>query len=679
MRLSIGNSFAHKMTLMALLASSMASATLMFAFLAFDSFSSHAQLQSRLTTLANIVGQNSSAALNFDDNKAAAEILQALHAEPSIVSACLYSQSGNVFAQYRRAGAAASCPRRLSEMETEEPGFVEVTRVVEQHDEYAGTLLLKSDLEEINKRWNHLLQITCLLLLLALLVGGVAGSLLQRKISKPVREFSAAMDEVTEKQNFSSRVSVAGSDEIARLGAGFNTMLAELEKRDFEKKAFEAQLRHQALNDELTGLPNRRLLADCLSLALAVAEERREKVALVYIDLDGFKLVNDSLGHAVGDLLLCKVADRLLSQVQQAGTLGRLGGDEFAVVVLAADAHDEAERIAAALLEVLAASFQIEGHEITISASIGISCYPDNGADGVQLLQQADSAMYGAKRTGKNRMMFFSEELGDSARERMNLETELRTAIPLGQIFVHYQPEFDIRTRQLVRFETLARWIHPSLGMIPPDKFIPIAEETGLIVSLGAYVMECACREAIKWQRISPHPVQVAVNVSSIQFVRDSFVDEVAEVLRVTGLPANLLQIELTESVMLTGTSYVAAAMRRLSALGVGLAIDDFGTGYSCLGYLPNLPFDALKIDRSFVKDLGERPEIEAMVHALVMLAHKLGMRVIAEGIETTEQLDLIGELGADEIQGYLVGRPTPNPASYFELQSDPAKAAEIA
>jgi EAL domain-containing protein (putative c-di-GMP-specific phosphodiesterase class I) len=215
--------------------------------------------------------------------------------------------------------------------------------------------------------------------------------------------------------------------------------------------------------------------------------------------------------------------------------------------------------------------------------------------------------------------------------------------------------------------------------MIPPDKFIPIAEETGLIVSLGAYVMECACREAIKWQRISPHPVQVAVNVSSIQFVRDSFVDEVAEVLRVTGLPANLLQIELTESVMLTGTSYVAAAMRRLSALGVGLAIDDFGTGYSCLGYLPNLPFDALKIDRSFVKDLGERPEIEAMVHALVMLAHKLGMRVIAEGIETTEQLDLIGELGADEIQGYLVGRPTPNPASYFELQSDPAKAAEIA
>ena len=260
--------------------------------------------------------------------------------------------------------------------------------------------------------------------------------------------------------------------------------------------------------------------------------------------------------------------------------------------------------------------------------------------------------------------MYFTPDLGSSVRERLNLENQLRGAIARGEIHVHYQPEFDVSCHRLVRFEALARWTHPTLGVIPPDRFIPVAEESGLIVPLGAYIMERACAEAVKWQAITPYPIQVAVNVSSIQFKRDHFVEEVTSVLNYTGLRSDLLQLELTESIMLSGVHRAAETMKRLRALGVSLAIDDFGTGYSCLSYLPVLPFDALKIDRSFVKELDLKPENGAMIHSLVALAHNIGMRVIVEGVEKPEQLDLIRKFGGNEIQGYLLGRPIADPAS---------------
>jgi diguanylate cyclase (GGDEF)-like protein len=665
MRIPTGNSFAHRMTIMALMASSVASATLMAAFLGYDSVSAHRQLENRLETLGNIVGQNSAAALEFDDRVAAVEVLGALEAERSVVSACLYRPSGGLFAEYQRQTGVHDCPVQLRRGGAA-AGLVTVSRGVTRGEDFAGTLVLKSDLQEIAERWRRMLEITGVLLLVALVVGGIAGSLLQRKISKPVRELAAAMHEVTERHDFSARVALGGADEIAELGSGFNTMLAELEKRAEDKRAFEAQLKHQALNDDLTGLPNRRLLGDRLLHALDVARRAEHQVALLYIDLDGFKLVNDSLGHGIGDLLLQQVSERLRSRVRASDTLARLGGDEFAVVLAGVKALEQAAGVAETLLGILAPPFTIDEHEITITASIGASVFPANGTTPVELLQQADSAMYAAKKMGKNRMMVFSDALGSSIRERLNLETQLRNAIAHGEIVVHYQPEFDVRTRRLVRFEALARWTHRTLGSIAPAKFIPIAEETGMIVPLGQYIMEVACAEAVRWQGLAGYPIQVAVNASSIQAVRETFVDEVAATLRSTHLDPRLLQIELTESVTLNGVTTVADAMNRLAALGVGLAIDDFGTGYSCLSYLPKLPFNELKIDRSFVKELGVRREVEAMVHSLVMLAHNLGMKVIAEGVETEEQMALIAEMGCDEVQGYLLGRPTSDPAQYF-------------
>ena len=492
---------------------------------------------------------------------------------------------------------------------------------------------------------------------------------LQQAIEKTkcIRELITATQEVTTTKNFSARVSARGDDDLAQLGAEFNMMLSELEIREKQKIAAEMKLQQQALTDELTGLPNRRLLADRLAQSLARAEREQKPVAILYLDLDGFKLVNDSMGHRIGDILLAEVAERLQSRIRKADTLARLGGDEFAVILTSLNDKEDAEKVANSLLEVIVRKFEIEGHEIRISASIGISVYPENGTTATELLQQADSAMYAAKRNGKSRMFYFTAEIGSLVRERVTLENQLRGALERGEIILHYQPEFEVGGNKLVRFEALARWTHPTLGEIPPSKFIPVAEDSGLIIPLGAYVLERACMDAVEWQKHAASPIQVAVNVSSIELMHQGFVDRVAEVLRHTGLPAGLLQLELTESVMLSGTQRATDAMTRLRALGVSLAIDDFGTGYSCFGYLPQLPFNALKIDRGFVKELGSRPEMKAMVQSLITLAHNLSMQVIVEGIETPEQLEIVQDFGGNQVQGYLLGRPTPKPLDLLD------------
>lgn len=659
MRILSSGNFSHKITMLVLLASSMALGTLTAAFLIFDSISSRALLQNRLSTMADVVGQNSTAALSFNDPAAANEVLQALHSESPVVYACLFDPSGRLFAQYQRQANLRSCPATLAQLSPLAGGYSSVIRPVVRRDETVGTLFLRSDLQDLERRWRRLLLVAGALLVVALMVGGFSGSLLQRRISRPIADLAGAMHQVTTEQNFTARVAVSGSDEIAQLGTSFNTMLAELRHRDSAKKEAESKLQYQALYDELTGLPNRRLLTDRLAHSLAVAKREAQIVAILYIDLDGFKLVNDSFGHSTGDVLLGQVAMRFRSRVREADTLARIGGDEFTVVLANLHTKEEAALVAQGLLDALAEPFLIEDHKLTISASVGISLFPENATNSVDLFHKADNAMYAAKRSGKRQAMYYTPELGSAIREHLKLETQLRGAIDRGEICVHYQPEFDVVSHRLIRFESLARWTHPTLGVIPPAKFIPIAEESGIIVSLGAYIMDQACTEAATWQKKSPYPIQIAVNVSSIQFARDNFVEEVVGTLNRTGLDPHLLQIEIIESVMLSGSNTVET-MQRLGALGITFALDDFGTGYSSLSYLPRLPFKVLKIDQSFVSG----PEARHMVGSLIALAHNLDIRVIVEGIETPEQLELIRELGGDEVQGYLLGRPGAEPAS---------------
>jgi diguanylate cyclase (GGDEF)-like protein len=629
-----------------------------------------AQLDMQLSTIADIIGQNSTAALEFGDKRAGAEVLQGLKKEPHIISACLYDTSWSLFSEYLRAGDGIACPSALGQKAQSSRGYREVIRPAMRGDETVGTIYLLSDTRDISAQEKELIFISLLLAALSLAASGIAGLFLQYRISKPISRLARAIQKVTAEEGFDAWVKVSGSREIAELETGFNSMLTELQRRNYLARLADARLQEQARTDSLTGLPNRRLFMECLLRAMEAARRDRKLLGLLYIDLDGFKLVNDSLGHSIGDLLLRDVAMRLSFRVRKSDTLARIGGDEFAIILTNLNLKEDAAAVAHSLLESMASSFHVEGHEITIGASIGISIFDNSDQDSADLLRQADSAMYSAKRKGRNQAVYFSEDLGLLARERLTLENQLRGAIGRNEINVDYQPEFDPFTGAIVRFEALARWSHPQLGEVSPDRFIPVAEESGIIHALGKYIMEKACFEAVKWQR-SGRPIQVAVNVSPIQFNSESLVQDIDRILKRTSLNPERLQIELTESVMMGSLSRSIEKMQSLRALGVNLALDDFGTGYSCLSYLPELPFTAIKLDRSFIARLSHGSEANQMIQSMVDLAHSMGMRVIAEGVEQIEQLELVKALGVDEVQGFLLGQPDPNPSRLLKRAAE--------
>ena len=656
-------SLASNITLVVLLASSVSLAVFTVVSVCLIRKSAISQLEARLSTLADVIGQNSSAALDFNDRNAGDSVLQALENEPHVISGCLYNLAGTLFAEYHRNSGELQCPDPLSASTASRGALRSVIRPALHRKEPVGTVLITSDMRDFELQEQRLLGTSFFLALISVLVGGISGLLLQYRISKPITCLALAMHKVTTEESFDIQVDVSGSREIAELAVGFNTMIGELNRREQRARLADARLHDQARTDSLTGLPNRRLFCDNLDKALAAARRLGRTVGLLYIDLDGFKLVNDSLGHAVGDKLLCDVASRLGSRVRQSDTLARVGGDEFTVILTSLNSEDGAGLAAQSLLACMIRPFHVEGHEINVGASIGISCLQNPNESGLDLLRQADSAMYAAKRKGRNRAVYFSEDLGLLARERLTLENQLRGAIERGEIHVHYQPEFDAFSGRIVRFEALARWKHPVLGDVSPNRFIPVAEESGLIHSIGSYIMAKACHEAASWQSMSPAPIQVAVNVSAIQFNADDIVREIRETLALSDLAPNLLQVELTESVMMGSLQRSAEKMRALHAVGVSLALDDFGTGYSCLSYLHELPFGAIKLDRSFVAKLAPTFEANTVMRSIVNLAHGMSMRVIVEGVEEDSQLLMVKELGADEVQGFLLGRPGPNPS----------------
>lgn len=652
------NSIAVNITLVVLLATGIALIVFTAATVLFDSRVSTTQSDARLATLADIVGQNSAAALEFDDRLAAEQVLQALRKEPPIVAACLYNVSGSLFSEYYRDRDTRACSRTTATEAAFDSHMRRVTRQIWRRSEILGSIFLVSDMQYLESRRKLALQLLLVMAAFSLGIGVLAGSILQKRISRPIARLAQALHRVTSSGTFESRAPVEGSTEIMELASEFNSMLVELESRDRTTKLAEAQLSQQASTDALTGLPNRRLFSDRLAQTLALMQRERRTIGLLYIDLDGFKLVNDSLGHHVGDALLCEVASRFRAHVRRSDTLARVGGDEFTVILTALNQPSDAAIVAESLLASLATPFRLHDHDITIGASIGISTLEGPRQEEVDLLQQADSAMYAAKRGGRNQAVFFTAEMASIARERLTIESQLRGAVDRGEIYVAYQPEFELSTGNLVRFEALARWKHPTLGQIAPDRFIPVAEESGLIHSVGSYVFERACMEVMRCQRECGYPVQLAVNMSAIQFNSDHVLDTISQVLNRTGIEPRRLQIELTESVMVGSFQRSADRMRKMREIGLSIAIDDFGTGYSCLAYLPDLPIDAIKIDRSFTRKLQSGSETVKMVRSMIDLAHSMGMRVIVEGVEEEAQLKLLREIGADEVQGYLLGRP---------------------
>jgi diguanylate cyclase (GGDEF)-like protein len=430
-----------------------------------------------------------------------------------------------------------------------------------------------------------------------------------------------------------------------------------------EHRHMHGELLRQAQYDQLTGLPNRVLCEDRLQQAIARSRRHGRTIALLCIDLDDFKLVNDTYGHVFGDALLKQVSTRLSSHLRSSDTLGRMGGDEFLMIAEEVASGRAVEVIAANLLATMAEPFLIDECELRVSASIGAALYPADGLTADQLQRHADHAMYRAKEQGRNQYQMFSLAMSWELQQRRNIEIELQKALEGNRLEVWYQPQFD-REGSLSGLEALLRFHHPSLGMISPDRFIPIAEESGLIVNIGDWVLQEVCRQSLSWQAEGLAPVRIAVNVSASQFSRDDFAQNVAHIVRARGLAPGLLEIELTESLVMSNIKDSARQMRALKDLGVHLSIDDFGTGYSSLSYLHQLPIDALKIDRSFVEHITEPAGTLAIVQAIVALARKLGLHVIGEGVETKEQLSVLHETGCDFVQGYLFSKPVPAAAT---------------
>jgi diguanylate cyclase (GGDEF)-like protein/PAS domain S-box-containing protein len=428
-----------------------------------------------------------------------------------------------------------------------------------------------------------------------------------------------------------------------------------------ERKLAEERIHFMANHDALTGLPNRTLLNDRLSQALSYAQRYDRWVTALFVDLDNFKLINDSLGHNAGDELLKAVARRMVDCVRATDTVVRLGGDEFVVVLF--DQPKNSDVISATVQKIRAAIVEpvrLEGHDLRVTSSIGVATYPSDGPDAETLLANADAAMYRAKEVGRDNFQFYTPELNVKVHEKFLLQEELRNAVARSEFVLHYQPQVDLRTGRVFAVEALVRWNHRKLGMLPPIKFIPTAEETGLIVPIGDWVLREACRQNKAWQNAGLPPMVVSVNVSARQFREANLVGRVASALKESGLEAKCLELELTESLIMQDVELAVATMEELQGLGVQLSIDDFGTGYSSLSALKSYPVARLKIDKSFIDGLPADEDDKAVASAVISLGQKLNLRVIAEGVETDAQAAFLRENNCDEMQGYLFSRPVP-------------------
>src|SRR5476649_780253 len=419
------------------------------------------------------------------------------------------------------------------------------------------------------------------------------------------------------------------------------------------------ELTHLALHDMLTGLPNRTLLADRIQQAIQAVQEQGGCFALMFIDLDGFKPVNDAFGHHMGDQLLREVGLRLREDLRSQDTLARIGGDEFVLLVRLSEPND-ALSLAARQVGLIARSFRVAEHDLQISASVGIALYPGNGQTAQELLMNADAAMYHAKGAGKNGYSFFDASMNSNARKQLQLLQDLRAALEQQQFSLYYQPKFDASNGRPVGAEALLRWEHPTQGMLLPDKFIELAEKTGLIIPIGEWVLNEACRQMREWYVLGYTDWRIAVNLSALQFCHTGLVQSVAKALATHHLPANSLTLEITETTAMSDADASMTVLQDLSEMGVDLSIDDFGTGYSSLMYLKRLPANELKIDRGFVRDLEHDSDDAAIVSAIVALGQALGLRIVAEGVETGVQQEFLTKLGCDSLQGYLLGHPLP-------------------
>ena len=563
-----------------------------------------------LRVQAQIIGNNSCAALMFRDTKAGAETLAGLAVSPSVTAAGIFDAAGVTLALYRRSAQAPLGPPSQELAAAGHffgAGYIDVAEPVRVNNAQVGQVRIRATLDLLFSRLASFAALTLAVALCSLALAYALVSSMRRAVRNA-----------------------------------------------------EAHLHYLAHVDSVTTLPNRHEYNARLAFALASAERFHGTVALLLLDLDNFKVVNDTLGHDNGDALLKLVAERLRQTLRSNDVLCRIGGDEFVIIVEPSDGEHEVAGLARKILLALAAPFAVDGHQLFVSTSIGVSMYPHDAADARTLTRNADTAMYHAKNGGKNSFQMFQFAMEERAQKRLKLEANLRRALDQGELELYYQPQVDLRTGRVVGVEVLSRWHCAELGQVSPAEFIPVAEESGIIVALGHWVLQTACRQAAAWRDAGLLDTieRVAVNLSARQTRDSALLEDILAILRENGLPARLLELEITEGVLMENIHANLDLLHRFQAAGIHLSIDDFGTGYSSMSYLKRFPIDQLKIDRSFIKDVPG--DGEAIATAIIAMAHSLDLTVVAEGVETADQLAFLRRAGCDIMQGYYFARPMP-------------------
>jgi len=660
-------SFRSKQRLVIMLACSIVLVATLFCFFAYSYFSFNHESRERLGALSDILGADVGAALAFGDNQAVTKSLTALRADPSIKQLFILDDQDQVSAYYHQNMDAEpeDLQQRLRTLRSEvrqhlfelSPG---VERPVSRDGIPLGTILIEQDEQIIIKKIFASAGISAFILLLSLGFSYLLADRFQRIITGPVTAMATTMQEVSYTKDFSKRVAASGTDEMDQLAERFNEMLSEIEHRDADLLERQDQLHHLANFDALTGLPNRALFSDRLEQALRRAARTGERVAVLFIDLDDFKMINDTHGHRTGDLLLLETAARLASGTRADDTLARLGGDEFTVFLQDVKATENALSVARKHVESLFHPYNIDDKRLFVSASIGVAIFPEHGTTAESLVKNADSAMYQAKEKGKNNVELFTDALHLRLSERLNLSNDLHRALEQGEFELYYQPRINLARNSWAGAEALIRWNHPDLGMVPPDKFIPLAEQSGLILPIGEWVLREACRQLYQWHCQGFRLPRISVNVSPLQLRRQDLFGIVKDAITTSNLCSQALELEIVESALVEDLGRSISVLKELQGIGVKISIDDFGTGYSSLSYLRTLPIDILKIDRSFLLHVHESQEDEQILAAIIAMSLSLGLEVVTEGVECAEQEQILKKHNCQEAQGYYFARPMP-------------------
>ncbi len=622
---------------------------------------------------ALVIAQNSAPAFLFSDKKAATEVIRSLNQDPNVLGADLYLPNKNLFATYRQANIPDSIQisldsskldvKMIRESHFYSSHLLVVIPVVSEHQPVGSLTMYVA----LSTTYLYIIRLALVVLAGALAAVMLARSLLKRflqNILDPINELVNTMYDVSSNDDYSQRANVKADDEIGKLSGSFNFMLEQIQRRDTalgkelaERKRTEIQLDHIAHYDSVTGLPNRHYFNRHTQELTQRYASQEFNFGLLFIDLDNFKYVNDTFGHWVGDLLLVSVAERLQSVLRTRDLVVRLGGDEFCVLLDNPKQLDVAMGLAGKILAILSTPFNCENHEFIVGASIGVAMMPEHVSRFDELLSCADAAMYAAKALGKNNVQVWTPEISQRTAQRFTIESGLRHAIDNGELEVFYQPIMALSTGHIAGMEALLRWKHPELGFVSPVEFIPVAEESQLIVSIGEWVLRQACLQAKIWASDFGQ-LFIAVNVSARQFREPGFADNVERIVQETGCPPHILELEVTETILMSQTLETMVILEDLSSRGFKLSLDDFGTGYSSLAYLKRFPINKLKIDRSFVSELPNDQDDIAIAQIIVSLARHMEMRVVAEGIETQEQADFLRQLGCAYGQGFLFSRP---------------------